>query len=66
MCTRAYCVPDTMRGSLSMSSQQVSPSQQPFTRGLIKPRVPDEETEAEKVHEGDTARSDLARSQIQA
>ena len=33
------------------SSQQMSPSQQRFEGSLIKPRVPEEDTKAEKVNE---------------
>lgn len=33
------------------SSQQMSPSQQHFEGSLIKPRVPEEDTKAEKVNE---------------
>ena len=51
----------------------MSPSQQDFEGSLIKPRVPEEDTKAEKVNEllgdggwGCTARGDLARSQTQS
>ena len=61
------------QASVFTSSQQMSPSQQDFEGSLIKPRVPEEDTKAEKVNEllgdggwGCTARGDLARSQTQS